>query len=273
MKKYLLVFFAAFSFLSAQTHIVPEGYSGFSASFNHDQNVDFFGEGKFARDSYGNGIGVGYIYNGTFGIDLGYGYSLYNRKDVYDFNVGDDESNSEDENFNFVENFRSENSNLGDKTFSFGLTYYLNESQTLFEQNLPINLSLGFRYGTKNYSSDALNFLNQDFYGKFYAFELGAYKEIETDASFYMIPRIKLSISNEKNIYDSLVVPDDTNEGGSVPSVGGSLTDSFRLSSTYIEVALPFILQGTSAGQPFIETSIANKYGTTHLGLRFGFLF
>ena len=38
-------------------------------------------------------------------------------------------------------------------------------------------------------------------------------------------------------------------------------------------VALPFILQGTSAGQPFIETSIANKYGTTHLGLRFGFLF
>ena len=55
MKKYLLVFFAAFSFLSAQTHIVPEGYSGFSASFNHDQNVDFFGEGKFARDSYGNG--------------------------------------------------------------------------------------------------------------------------------------------------------------------------------------------------------------------------
>ena len=43
MKKYLLVFFAVFSFISAQTHIVPEGYSGFSASFNHDQNVDFFG--------------------------------------------------------------------------------------------------------------------------------------------------------------------------------------------------------------------------------------
>ena len=256
MKKYLLVFFAAFSFLSAQTHIVPEGYSGFSASFNHDQNVDFFGEGKFARDSYGNGIGVGYIYNGTFGIDLGYGYSLYNRKDVYDFNVGDDESNSEDENFNFVENFRSENSNLGDKTFSFGLTYYLNESQTLFEQNLPINLSLGFRYGTKNYSSDALNFLNQDFYGKFYAFELGAYKEIETDASFYMIPRIKLSISNEKNIYDSLVVPDVTNAVGSVPSVGGSLTDSFRFSSTYIEVALPFILQGTSAAVSYTHLTL-----------------
>ena len=76
MKKYLLVFFAAFSFLSAQTHIVPEGYSGFSASFNHDQNVDFFGEGKFARDSYGNGIGVGYIYNGTFGIDLCYCLSI-----------------------------------------------------------------------------------------------------------------------------------------------------------------------------------------------------
>ena len=34
-----------------------------------------------------------------------------------------------------------------------------------------------------------------------------------------------------------------------------------------------FILNNTSAGQPFIEPSIANKFGTTHLGLRFGFLF
>ena len=60
------------------------------------------------------------------------------------------------------------------------------------------------RYGTKNYSSDALKFLDQDFYGKFYAFEFGAYKEIETNASFYMIPRLKLSVSSEKNIYDNL---------------------------------------------------------------------
>ena len=170
------------------------------------------------------------------------------------------------ENFNFIENFRSENANVGDKTFTFGLTYYLNESQTFFEQDLPINLSLGFRYGTKNYSSDALKFLDQDFYGKFYAFEFGAYKEIETNASFYMIPRLKLSVSSEKNIYNSSNLVED----GSNAVVE---TDSFKLQSTYFEIALPFILNNTSAGQPFIEPSIANKYGTTHLGLRFGFLF
>ena len=52
MKKILLVLVASFSFLSAQTHIVPEGFSGTSVSFKHDQNVDFFGEGKFLSDSY-----------------------------------------------------------------------------------------------------------------------------------------------------------------------------------------------------------------------------
>jgi len=266
MKKILIVLFTSLSFISAQTHIVPEGFSGLSVSFKHDQNVDFFGEGKFLRDSYENAIGVGYIYNGTVGIDLAYGYSLNNKKDEYSFNLSDGESNSKDENFNFIENFRSENANVGDKTFTFGLTYYLNESQTFFEQDLPINLSLGFRYGTKNYSSDALKFLNQDFYGKFYAFEFGAYKEIETNASFYMIPRLKLSVSSEKNIYNSSNLVED----GSNAVVE---TDSFKLQSTYFEIALPFILNITSAGQPFIEPSIANKYGTTHLGLRFGFLF
>ena len=155
------------SFLSAQTHIVPEGFSGFTVSFKHDQNVDFFGEGKFLRDSYGNGIGLGYIYNGIFGIDLGYGYSLNNKKDVYTFTDVDGESSSEEENFNFIENFRSENPDLGDKTFSFGLTYYLNESQSFLSSNLPVNLSIGARYGTKNYTSDDIKFINQDFYGKF----------------------------------------------------------------------------------------------------------
>lgn len=266
MKKILLVLVASFSFLSAQTHIVPEGFSGISVSFKHDQNVDFFGEGKFLRDSYENAIGFGYIYNGTVGIDLAYGYSLNNKKDVYNFNLPDGDSSSENENFNFVENFRSENSNVGDKTFSFGLTYYLNESQTLFSSNLPLNLSIGARYGTKNYTSNALDFLNQDFYGKFYAFEFGAYKEIETNASFYMIPRLKLSVSSEKNIYNS---PDAVVDGSS----GIIDTDSFKVQSTYFEIALPFILNNTSAGQPFIEPSIANKFGTTHLGLRFGFLF
>ena len=271
MKKLLTIIIVSLSFLNAQTHIVPEGFSGLSVSFKHDQNVDFFGEGKFLRDSYENGIGFGYIYNGTLGIDLAYGYSLNNKKDEYSFNTTDGESSSEEENFNFVKNFRSENANVGDKAFSFGLTYYLNENQSLFEYNLPINLSLGLRYGTKNYSSDALKFLNQDFYGKFYAIEFGAYKELETDANFFMIPRVKIGISNEKNIFDSMDAL-NTDEGGSVLNENND-TNSFKVSSTYIEFALPFILNNTSAGQPFIEPSIANKYGTTHLGLRFGFLF
>jgi len=266
MKKLVTIIIASLSLLNAQTHIVPEGFSGLSVSFKHDQNIDFFGEGKFLRDSYENAIGFGYIYNANVGIDLSYGYSLNNRKDIYDFDIVDGESSSEDENFNFTKNFRSDNANVGDKTFSFGLTYYLNESQDLFSQDLPINLSLGFRYGTKNYSSDALKFLNQDFYGKFYAFEFGAFKEIETNASFYMIPRIKLSVSSEKNIYNS---PDAVLDG----STNINDTDSFKVQSTYFEIALPFILNNTSAGQPFIEPSIANKFGTTHLGLRFGFLF
>ena len=270
MKKILIIMISS-SFLCAQTHIVPEGFSGLTTSFKHDQNVDFFGEGKFLGNSYENSIGFGYVYNSKFGIDLSYGYSLNDKKDTYIFNVTDGESSSEDENFNFTKNFRSENSNVGDKTFSFGLTYYLNESQNLFEKDLPINLSVGLRYGTKNYSSNALKFLDQDFYGKFYAFEFGAYKELETDASFFMIPRIKLGISSEKNIYNSLDTPLSGEEN--TADLQDLDHDSFKVSSTYLEIALPIILNNTSAGQPFIEPSIANKYGTTHLGLRLGFLF
>ena len=86
-----------------------------------------------------------------------------------------------------------------------------------------------------------------------------------------MIPRVKIGISNEKNIFNTIDT-DTIDEGGS-SSIGSNDTDSFKVSSNYIEFALPFILNNTSAGQPFIEPSIANKYGTTHLGLRFGFLF
>ena len=82
-----------------------------------------------------------------------------------------------------------------------------------------------------------------------------------------MIPRLKLSVSSEKNIYNS---PDAVVDDGSTSVID---TDSFKVQSTYFEIALPFILNNTSAGQPFIEPSIANKFGTTHLGLRFGFLF
>ena len=261
MKKILLLIVFTCSILNAQTHIVPDKFTGFSVSFKHDQNVDFFGEGKLLRDSYGNGLGIGYIYDETFGVDLEYGYSFFDRKDVYSFFQADSEIPvlSEDENFNFVENFRTENAGLGDKKFSFGLTYYINENQTFFDQALPVNLSLGLRYGSASYSSNALNYLDQDFYAKFYSLEFGVYKEIETSASFYMIPRIKLNITNEKNIHDSLIED--------------SGTESFSLSSNYFEIALPFILNNSSVGKPFIEPIIANKYGTTHLGLKFGFLF
>ena len=87
MKKLLIVITTSLSLLSAQTHIVPEGFSGLTTSFNYDQNVDFFGEGKFLRNSYQNSIGFGYIYNGTVGIDLSYGYSLNDKKDTYVFAV------------------------------------------------------------------------------------------------------------------------------------------------------------------------------------------
>ena len=40
MKKLLTIIIASISFLNAQTHIVPEGFSGFTVSFKHDQNVD-----------------------------------------------------------------------------------------------------------------------------------------------------------------------------------------------------------------------------------------
>ena len=59
-----------------------------------------------------------------------------------------------------------------------------------------------------------------------------------------MIPRLKLSVSSEKNIYNS---PDAVVDGSS----GVIDTDSFKVQSTYFEIALPFILNNTSAGQPF----------------------
>jgi hypothetical protein len=149
MKKLLTIIIASLSLLNAQTHIVPEGFSGLSVSFKHDQNVDFFGEGKFLRDSYENAIGFGYIYNANVGIDLSYGYSLNNRKDTYDFDIIDGESSSEGENFNFTKNFRSDNANVGDKTFSFGLTYYLNDSQDLFFSRFAYKLITRFQIWNK----------------------------------------------------------------------------------------------------------------------------
>ena len=128
---------------------------------------------------------------------------------------------------------------------------------------MPVNLSVGFRYGSASFSSSALDFLEQDFYGKSYALELGAYREIDTDANFILIPRLKLNMINEKNIYDSALEEDGTT--------------SFNSSTVYTELAVPFIFNpgviSNSNTQFFVEPSLANKYGTTHVGIKFGFLF
>ena len=248
--------------LLSQTHLVIPGKTSTTVSFGRDQNIDFFGEGKFLRDSYGNTLSVGYVYNGMIGLDLTYGYSSYDRKEVYSFDLTGEQSNPDgDPQFNFTESFRSNNPKVGDKGFDFGLTYYLDQDK--FTGNLPINLSVGFRYRSASFSSSALDFLEQDFYGKSYALEFGAYKEIDTDANFVLIPRIKLSTIREKNIYNSDIELDGTT--------------SFDTSTVYTEIAIPFVFNpgviSNSSSQFFVEPSIANKYGTTHIGIKFGFLF
>jgi len=68
---------------------------------------------------------------------------------------------------------------------------------------------------------------------------------------------------NEKNIYDSALEEDGTT--------------SFNSSTVYTELAVPFIFNpgviSNSNTQFFVEPSLANKYGTTHVGIKFGFLF
>jgi hypothetical protein len=121
------------------------------------------------------------------------------------------------------------------------------------------------RYGSSNFSSASLDSLDQDFYGKSYALEFGVSKEIVTDAQFVLIPRLKINMINEKNIYDSDLESDGT--------------ASFNTSSVYTEIAMPFIFEPgvitneNSLSKFFFEPSIATKYGTTHIGLKFGFLF
>ena len=144
MKKILIILVLLFpTILSSQTHLVSPGKTAGIVSFGYDQNVDFFGEGKFLRNSYGNGINIGYVYNGMFGIDFSYGYSSYDRKDNYIFDLTGEQSNPDgDPQFNFSEDFRSNNPDVGDKGFSLGMTYYL-------DPNLLtdiVNLSVGFRY-------------------------------------------------------------------------------------------------------------------------------
>ena len=262
MKKILITLLLLFpTFLSSQTHLVSPGKTAGIVSFGHDQNVDFFGEGKFLRNSYGNSINIGYVYNGMVGIDFSYGYSSYDRKDTYVFDLTGEQSNPDgDPKFNFTENFRSNNPDVGDKGFSLGMTYYLDP--TLL--NDTVNLSVGFRYGSSTFSSTALDSLDQDFYGKSYGLEFGVSKEIPTDAQFVIIPRLKINMINEKNIYDSDLESDGT--------------ASFNSSTIYTELAIPLVFEPgvitneTTISEFFVEPSVANKYGTTHIGLKFGFL-
>ena len=46
-----LLLFSA-SILSAQTHLALPGQTTTTVSFGYNQNVDFFGEGKFIRPRY-----------------------------------------------------------------------------------------------------------------------------------------------------------------------------------------------------------------------------
>ena len=257
----LLLFFPTILF--SQTHIVLPGKTSATIGFAYDQNVDFFGEGKFIRPSYSNSISAGYVYNGIFGIDFVYGYSSHDRKNSYTFDLTGEQSNPDgDPQFNFKESFRSSNPDVEDEGFSLGFTYYLDSVQL---NNMPVNLSAGFRYGSANFSNDALNSLEQDFYGKSYALEFGVSKDFQTEAQFILIPRLKINIIKEKNIYDSLLEED------------GTL--SFNASHIYTELAVPLIFEPgvvtniDSMSEFFFEPSIANKYGTTYLAISFGFLF
>lgn len=265
MKKILIILLLIFpTLLLSQTHLVIPGKTSTTVSFGRDQNIDFFGEGKFVRSSYGNEINVGYVYKGLVGVDFSYGYSHFDRKDTYTFDLTGEQSNPDgDPQFNFTESFRSDNPNIGDKSFSLGATYYFDPAQ--FQELKVVTLSLGLRYSSSNFSSSALDSLDQDFYGKSYAIEFGMSKEFMTDANFVIIPRLNINMINEKNIYDSLIEEDGTT--------------SFNSSTVYTELAVPFIFEPgvitnqNSLTEFFVEPSIANKYGTTHIGIKFGFLF
>jgi len=114
MKRILIIILLIFpTLLLSQTHLVIPGKTSTTVSFGRDQNIDFFGEGKFVRSSYGNKINVGYVYKGLVGLDFSYGYSYFDRKDTYTFDLTGEQSNPDgDPQFNFTESFRSDNPNV-----------------------------------------------------------------------------------------------------------------------------------------------------------------
>ncbi len=245
------------TFLVAQGHVVLPGQNATIASFEYDRSVDFFGEGDFLRDNYNNSVNVGYVYNGLFGIDFSYGYSFFNSKKEYD--VAEDE-------FDFSGDFRSNNPDLSDQGFSLGFTYYLNNNA-----NMPVDMLFGLRYGASDYDSDALDALDQDFHKKYYTVQVGAYKSLETNAQFRIVPTLTLDLINEKNIHrETIIIEGD---------IATEDTVSSTKNHTNVHFGFPIVFdQGTvvkqSANTQFIvEPTLSRVFGETHLGFKVSFLF
>jgi len=254
VKQLLSIIFLSTSLL-AQGHMVSSNQNAVIVSFGYDRSVDFFGEGKFLRDSYNNSLNLSYIYNEFLGFDLSYGYSLFNRKDSYS-----DSENS----FDFSDNFRENNPDISDKGFSFGVTYHLEDNE-----KMPIDMSFGLRYGNSDYNNDVLDTTNQDFYRKYYALEIAAYTTMEANANFNVGPILKLSFINEKNIHDEISIIEE-----SVTTETVSKNDNH----VNIKVGFPILFdqgafQNLGDTQFIIEPTLSNAFGETYFGFNVGFLF
>ena len=191
-----------------------------------------------------------------FGIDFSYGYSFFNSKDEYDVAEGE---------FDFSGDFRSNNPDLSDQGFSLGFTYYLNNNA-----NIPVDMLFGLRYGASDYDSDALDVLDQDFHKKYYTVQVGAYKNLETNAEFRVVPTLVLDLINEKNIHKEIVIEDDITTDETVSSTK---------SHTNVHFGFPIVFdQGTVLKQSvntqfIVEPTLSRVFGETHFGFKVSFLF
>ena len=256
IKKFLSVIIFS-TFLFAQGHVVLPGQNGIIASFEYDRSVDFFGEGDFLRDNYNNSVNVGYVYNGLFGIDFSYGYSFFNSKKEYDVAEGE---------FDFSGDFRSNNPDLGDQGFSLGFTYYLNNNA-----NMPVDMLFGLRYGASDYNSDALDVLDQDFHKKYYTVQVGAYKNIETNAEFRVVPTLVLDLINEKNIHkETIIIEGDIATEDTVSSTKNHTNIHFGFPIVFDQ---GMVLKQSINTQFIVEPTLSRVFGETHFGFKVSFLF
>ena len=245
------------TFLVAQGHVVLPGQNGIIASFEYDRSIDFFGEGDFLRDNYNNSVNVGYVYNGLFGIDFSYGYSFFNSKKEYDVAEGE---------FDFSGDFRSNNPDLSDQGFSLGFTYYLNNNT-----NMPVDMLFGLRYGASDYDSDALDALDQDFHKKYYTVQVGAYKTLETNAQFRIVPTLTLDLINEKNIHrETIIIEGDIATEDTVSSTKNHTNVHFGFPIVFDQGT---VLKQSSNTQFIVEPTLSRVFGETHLGFKVSFLF